>query len=166
MKKTFFALFLFLALVSSTALAVTEQGSMKIYAVTTEGQGLVATLSIEIEPGTGKIWSAVTPLVGTTTQNAERTAVNVAKKFSSEVSAHDYKFTISSNASIVEGPSAGAAMTLLLVSMLSDRQPPSNVSITGTINEDGSIGAVGGVFEKVREAGKTGVKLFLIPKGE
>ena len=166
MKKTFFALFLFLALVSSTALAVTEQGSMKIYAVTTEGQGLVATLSIEIEPGTGKIWSAVTPLVGTTTQNAERTAVSVAKKFSREVNEHDYKFTISSNASIVEGPSAGAAMTLLLVSMLSDRHPPSNVSITGTINEDGSVGAVGGGFEKVREAGKTGVKLFLIPKGE
>ncbi len=146
--------------------AVVTTDSMNIYAVTTDGEGLVAKLTVNLEPGTGKIWSAVTPLVGTSTQNAERIAVKVAETFSNDSKKYDYKFTISSNASIVEGPSAGAAMALLVSSMLLDKNIPDNVSITGTINEDGSVGAVGGIFEKTREASNTGIKLFLIPKGE
>tara|TARA_Y100000310_G_scaffold314911_1_gene364806 strand:+ start:2607 stop:5102 length:2496 start_codon:yes stop_codon:yes gene_type:complete len=164
--KKFFLAALFLILFASVSWAVLEKDSLSIYAVTTKGEGLVADLTLEIEPGTGKIWSAVTPLVGTTTQNAERTAIKVAGNFYSNTNMHDYKFTISSIASVVEGPSAGAAMTLLAVSMLTDKKLPDNVSITGTINEDGSVGPVGGVFEKTKEAANTGKKLFLIPRGE
>ncbi|HLC92364.1 MAG TPA: S16 family serine protease [archaeon] len=166
-KKLLFPLiFTLILLFSAFAFAVTENGAMKIYAVTTDGEGLVATLHLEIEPGNGTIWSAVTPLVGTSTQNAERNAVKVAKKFYPNTGLHDYKYTIDSSASVVDGPSAGAAMTLLTVSMLLERPVPDYVSITGTIREDGSVGPVGGVFEKAREASKTGTKLFLIPKGE
>ncbi|MCR4336143.1 MAG: hypothetical protein NUV57_06460 [archaeon] len=164
--RKFFLAFLFLVLFASSSWAIIEKDSLNIYAVTTQGEGLVADLTLEIEPGTGKIWSAVTPLVGTTTQNAERTAVQVAKNFYSNINKYDYKFTISSIASVVEGPSAGAAMTLLTVSMLTDKKIPNNVSITGTINSDGTIGPVGGVFEKTKEAANTGKKLFLIPRGE
>ncbi|MFH1391071.1 MAG: S16 family serine protease [Candidatus Diapherotrites archaeon] len=164
--RKFFLAALFLVLFASVSWAVIEKDSLDIYAVTTKGEGLVADLTLEIEPGTGKIWSAVTPLVGTTTQNAERTAIKVAKNFYSNTDKYDYKFTISSVASVVEGPSAGAAMTLLTVSMLLDKKLPDTVSITGTIKEDGTIGPVGGVFEKTKEAASTGKKLFLIPRGE
>ncbi|HLC79587.1 MAG TPA: S16 family serine protease [archaeon] len=162
----FIATALFLLLFVSSVSAIVQSDSMKIYAVTSEGEGLVATLDIKIEPGSGKVWSAVTPLVGTSTQNAEKTAINVAKKFYNRWDSYDYKFTINSTASVVDGPSAGAAMTLLVVSMLTDRDFPDNVSITGTITPEGRVGPVGGVFEKAREASKTGTKLFLIPKGE
>jgi len=164
-KKLLLLLTLF-SLLFSPVFAVIEKDSIFIYAVTTQGEGLVAELTLEIEPGEGKIWSAVSPLVGTSTQNAERTAVQVSREYFTEVDNYDFKFTISSIASVVEGPSAGAAMTLLTISMLTDRPIPDSVSITGTINEDGSIGSVGGVFEKTREASETGVKLFLIPRGE
>lgn len=164
MKQSFFVLFT--VLLACSAFAAIPEDSMKIYAVTTDGQGLVATLHIKIEPGSGKIWSSVTPLVGTSTQNAEKTALRVAKNFSDKTGSYDYKFTIDSTASVVDGPSAGAAMALLVSSMLTDKDMPGNVSLTGTINEDGRVGPVGGVFEKAREAGRTGVKLFLIPKGE
>jgi uncharacterized protein len=163
--KLFLTLFVLLFIPSIT-FGVIEKGTTKIYAVTSEGQGLVANLIIEVEPGTGKIWSSVSPLVGTSTQNAERTAVNLAKKYSKNANKYDYKFTIESPASVVDGPSAGAAMSLLLISMLTDRQLPNNISITGTINSEGKIGPVGGIFEKAKEASSTGIKLFLIPKGE
>ncbi|MCH7902363.1 hypothetical protein IIC68_01265, partial [archaeon] len=107
MKKLLLLLTLF-SLLFSPAFAVIEKDSIPIYAVTTRGEGLVAELTLEIEPGEGKIWSSVSPLVGTSTQNAERIAVQVSREFFSRVDDYDFKFTISSVASVVEGPSAGA----------------------------------------------------------
>ncbi len=164
MKKIL--LFLFLVFLFSYAFAVITHGEMKIYAVTTQGEGLSADLIIDLEPGTGRVWTDVQPLVGTTTQGAALTAVNLAKNYSPEVDNYDYKFDIDSDASIVEGPSAGAAMALLTISMLRDKQFQKNVSITGTISEDGYVGGVGGVYEKTKEAAETGIDLFMIPRGE
>ncbi len=166
MKKFALVLVLLMLFFSSSVLAVIQKDSMQIFAVTTEGQGLGAELTVTTELGTGKVWSSVKPLVGTTTQNAERTAIEVAKIYAGEADQYDYKFEISSNASVVEGPSAGAAMALLAVSMLRNRHVPSEISITGTISSDGSVGPVGGVFEKAQEASRQGIKLFLVPKGE
>lgn len=165
MKRFFFAVFLVLFL-SSSALALVENQQMKVLAVTNEGKGLGADLFLEVEPGTGKVWVLAEPLVGTTTQSAAQTAVNVAKTYSSEVSKHDYKFAIQSTASVVEGPSAGAAMALLVIAAFEDKQVPQNVAMTGTIDESGAVGPVGGVFEKSKEAASLGIDLFMIPKGE
>ncbi|MCD6434060.1 MAG: hypothetical protein J7L14_00430, partial [Candidatus Diapherotrites archaeon] len=151
---------------SASCFAVISHNEMKIFAVTSKGQGIAAELSISIEPGSGKIWSSISPLIGTTTQNTEKLAVKVAKNYFKDVDKYDYKFEIRSNASIVEGPSAGAAMALLLITMLQDKNLPSHVSITGTINADGSIGSVGGVLEKTIAAARSGIKLFMIPAGE
>jgi uncharacterized protein len=160
------AFLLCLLLLASPAFAVLSESSLKIFAVTDDGKGLSADLSLFTEPGTGKVWSSVTPLVGTATQNAERTALELAKKYSNQTSQYDYKFQITSNASIVDGPSAGAATSLLLISALSDRVIPKDVGLTGTISADGSVGAVGGVYEKAMEASRIGIKLFMVPKGE
>ncbi|MFH1587363.1 MAG: S16 family serine protease [Candidatus Diapherotrites archaeon] len=155
-----------LLLISVQVQAVLSDGSMKIFAVTTQGEGLSATLILEIEPGDGNVYSAITPLVGTTTQNAEREAVRIARNYSTEAGNYDYKFHIISDASVVEGPSAGSAMTLLTISLLQGRNVPKNVSVTGTITPDGFVGPVGGVFEKAKEAARQGIKLFMIPEGE
>jgi len=163
--KQLLVLFFLLAF-SASVLAVVQESSMKIFAVTSEGQGLSADLILKITDGSGKVWSSVTPLVGTTTQNAEIAAVNIAKNYSSEVESYDYLFEIKSEASLVEGPSAGSAMALLVVSALKDKKIPREVGMTGTIAEDGSIGPVGGVFEKSQEAANIGIKLFMIPRGE
>ena len=157
-----FALLLLLPLCS----AIIEDSSMTIYAVTTEGKGLVAYLNLGIKEGSGRAWVDVEPLVGTSTQSTAKAAVIVAKDFYRDVDEYDYFFDINSNASVVEGPSAGAAMALLLISMLKDKQLPYHVSITGTITEEGFVGPVGGVYEKAKEASEQGMKLFMIPKGE
>ena len=139
---------------------------MKVYAVTTAHDAIAADLIIEIKPGSGKCYFALTSLIGTTTQAAGKTAVSVAKNYAPNATKYDYFFDINAPAALVEGPSAGAAMTLLIISMLKDKPLPKHVAITGTITSDGSVGKVGGVFEKAREAARTGIKLFMIPKGE
>ncbi len=165
-SKYFFVLAALLLVFAAPALAVLEQGSLKIFAITDDGQGLSADLKLFVESGTGKIWSSVTPLVGTSTQNAEKTAINLAKNYSTRVNEYDYHFEISSSASIVDGPSAGAATALLAISVLTDRPLPKNIGLTGTISQDGGVGPVGGIFEKAREASKIGIDLFMIPRGE
>ena len=90
----------------------------------------------------------------------------MAKNYSPDVDKYDYFFAIDSEASVVDGPSAGSAMALLVVSALQDRKIPTNVGLTGTITNTGEVGPVGGVFEKAKEAANVGIKLFLIPRGE
>ncbi|MDP2973700.1 MAG: S16 family serine protease, partial [Candidatus Diapherotrites archaeon] len=165
MRKLIALLFLILVFSASVA-AVIEKDSLKIFAVTEQGNALSADLTLEIKPGSGNVWSSVEPLVGTSTQTTEKLAVQIAKNYSKEVGSFDYFFGIKSDASLVEGPSAGAAMTLLTISMLQDRKVPDYVGLTGTITPDGGVGSVGGVFEKSKKAAKIGMKLFMIPAGE
>lgn len=155
-----------LALFSAQASGLISEAKMQIFAVTSEGNGLSADLVLKISQGTGKIWSSVDPLVGTTTQSAERVAIEVTRSYYPRVNDYDYKFEIDSNASLVEGPSAGSAMALLAITMLRDKRIPSYVGLTGTISKDGFIGPVGGIFEKAKYASQQGIRLFLIPMGE
>ncbi len=166
-KNLFFAFFvLFLLGFSSSALALLEHQQIKVLAVTSSGQGLAADLLLEVEKGNGKVFVSSQPLVGTTTQNAANVAVELAKNYSPEVKNHDFKFSIESTASVVEGPSAGAAMALLVIAAFQDKKVPSTVALTGTIDDSGNVGQVGGVFEKSKEAANQGLKLFMIPAGE
>jgi len=162
-----FAVVLFSILMLSGVFAVIEEHEMSVYAVTTSDEtALIAGLSVQIKQGTGKVWSSVEPLIGTSTQTTEKISVEVARNYSNKVDLYDYFFDINSTASLVDGPSAGAAMALLVISMLQDRPLPENVSITGTITVDGGIGAVGGVFKKAQKAAATGIDLFMVPQGE
>ncbi|MBU1120967.1 hypothetical protein KJ660_03760, partial [Candidatus Micrarchaeota archaeon] len=164
--KKLFVLLVLLLLFSGNAFAVLPKGHMKIFAITSDGNPVVADLYLNIIPGTGEIWSNLTPLVGTTTQSAEKTAVRVSKNYFDGVDKYDYLFDIDSSASAVEGPSAGAAMALLTISMLKDLPLSGEVSITGTVTEAARVGSVGGVFQKTRKASEEGITLFMIPKGE
>ena len=158
--------FLILALLMSSCFAVLEEGKIKVFAVTDNGGAMSADLSVDLKQGSGKVWTSVEPLVGTSTQSTEKIAIQVAHDYSNEVDDYDYFFNIKSNASLVEGPSAGAAMALIVISALQDKEVPDNVALTGTITAEGGVGPVGGVFEKSKEAARIGIELFMIPPGE
>lgn len=167
MKVKLLLLLISIVYLMSSCYAIVENGSIPIFAVVeSETSAVRADLGIKIVPGSGRIWSSVGPLIGTSTQHTEKVAVSVATNYSMDVNKYDYMFDIKSDASVVEGPSAGAAMALLLTSMLQDKRLPSYVSITGQIYEDGTIGSVGGVYLKAKKAHESGMKLFLIPKGD
>jgi ATP-dependent Lon protease len=63
-----------------------------------------------------------------------------------------------------DGPSAGAAMTLAIYSVLTNRKVNNEVALTGEIDLWKNVSAIGGVYAKLMGAKKAGVKLALIPK--
>ena len=68
-----------------------------------------------------------------------------------------------SETEILDGPSAGAAITIALLTAINDETPNPNILMTGTINPDGSIGKVGGLIEKALASARFGAKKFLVP---
>lgn len=66
----------------------------------------------------------------------------------------------------IDGPSAGALMTAaVLAGYLGDEIDPA-VTMTGTINPDGSIGPVGGIPHKIEGAAAAGKTKVLVPGGQ
>ena len=63
----------------------------------------------------------------------------------------------------VDGPSAGAALTALIISLLEEKPIWQDVAITGEISITGEIKAVGGVVEKIYGAKQSGMRKILIP---
>src|SRR5690606_30237448 len=66
----------------------------------------------------------------------------------------------------IDGPSAGALMTTaVLAGLLGDQIDPS-MTMTGTINPDGTIGPVGGIPHKIAGAAEAGKTTVLVPAGQ
>ena len=63
-----------------------------------------------------------------------------------------------------DGPSAGAAITLALFSLLTNKKIKNDIAMTGEINLEGNITAIGGLEEKLEGAKRAGVTLVLFPK--
>lgn len=132
-------------------------------------EGEILRVYARLVDGTGKVFIATTPKIGIELQSSAETAFKVAKITSSVfVDRFDCMLTVTANRPIdvVDGPSAGAAITILLSLMLLGEAPRRDVIITGTIQSDGTIGKVGGIIEKAMAAAKTGANIFLVPKGQ
>ena len=63
-----------------------------------------------------------------------------------------------------DGPSAGGALTLVMYSLITNRKIKNDVAMTGEINLQGYITAIGGLENKLQGAKKAGCKTVLIPK--
>lgn len=68
----------------------------------------------------------------------------------------------------IGGPSAGLAFTLSLLDRLTegDLTGGLRVAVTGTINADGTVGAIGGLSSKASAVSQVGVKYFLVPASQ
>jgi len=75
-------------------------------------------------------------------------------------------FAIDINLADVGGPSAGTAFALGIVDKLSDGNLTGGrtIAVTGTIDADGNVGAIGGVIQKMAGARSAGATVFLVPK--
>lgn len=63
----------------------------------------------------------------------------------------------------IDGPSAGAAIFLAILSAIQGRSIAQDVSVTGELSIQGKVRAVGGVFEKIYGARQAGIKTVLVP---
>ena len=65
----------------------------------------------------------------------------------------------------IGGPSAGLAFTLTLIDRLSDGDLTGGkkVAVTGTIDVDGNVGAIGGLQSKASAVRQAGAEYFIVP---
>jgi len=61
------------------------------------------------------------------------------------------------------GPSAGTAITIAIYSLLNSKKIKNNIAITGEINLQGNVTAIGGLDLKILGGIKAGVKHFIFP---
>ncbi len=137
-------------------------------AVDNQGNGIVTLLRVEARPGSGKTLVDINNILFfVDTQNSIQTAKDFAANYThANLSNIDLIYSVETNASVIEGPSAGAALTISTIAALEGKQLNSGVMITGTINPDGTIGPVGGISEKATAAKDVGAQLFLVPQGQ
>jgi uncharacterized protein len=142
--------------------------SLKIPAVDSEGNGVLTMLTVGMKSGSGKALVDINQLLfWIDTQYSIQVAKKVAEKVThANLSNVDLFYRIETNASIIEGPSAGAALTVATIAVIEGKQLNESVVITGTINEDGTIGPVGGILAKAEAAKEAGATLFLVPSGQ
>lgn len=156
--------------VSVTALAVAETQSG-------ERVGAHATISVSVAPnGSGHIFIDTRPLTGTDMQGSARIAARVASSVTGyAMENHDFFFVVRAQSPIIAGPSAGGIMTAATVAALENAhlnatedpwEIDDQVMASGTVGPDGSIGPVGGIPTKAKEAADRGAGLFLVPEGQ
>jgi hypothetical protein len=108
--------------------------------------GTMLNISVEIQPGQGRVLVETEPLMGIVFQDAANTAVQVAQNVTGRSLADtDVIFSVEGDTAVpaVDGPSAGALMTALTIAALSGETPQTDVTLTGTIDSSGNIGAIG-----------------------
>lgn len=66
----------------------------------------------------------------------------------------------------VDGSSAGAVIAAMIAAGLSDKQINSSVLLTGSISEDGIVGRIGSLEEKVVAADAFGAEAMLVPESQ
>jgi predicted S18 family serine protease len=134
-----------------------------------EYRGVVMKAEVELREGSGRVLVDTVPKIGIDIQASVRAAVLVAESVTGvSLSKTDVILTITAGqeVEIVDGASAGAAITTALLATIRREGIDQEVCMTGTINSDGSIGAVGGVPEKALAAANAGSKSFYVPKGQ
>ncbi len=137
-------------------------------AIDEKGKGVAMPLSVRSTGGSGETLIDINNLLfWFDTQQSIQTAKSVAQVITGkDLDSASMVYMIGANASIVEGPSAGAALTIATIAALENKSVNKSVMITGTIEPDGSIGEVGGILEKASAAKQAGAQLFLVPKGQ
>lgn len=156
------ATLLMLAAISASANAYTVY--IKAPAVLfNEDTGILTTISLNVTPGSGVVAILGPSIVNSSTLDSAQVAAQYASNYSGvNESRYNFIYTIA-NASNVSGPSGGLALALLAVAALEGRQLPSNFSATGTINADGTVGQIGGVYDKVSAAKMGNMRFILVP---
>lgn len=141
---------------------------MALPAVRASGDGMTANLTTVVKPGGGQVLVNINEIfAGYETQRSARVASKVASNFTGEsLDNVDLIYTIQADASSIEGPSAGAAMTISAIAALKGKELNKSIMMTGSIKENGDIGRASGLAAKIKVSQDTGATLFLIPEGQ
>ena len=155
-----------LILASGSAAATVGTASIRAPAVILyNNTGSLTGITVNITTGNGSVnVTGAKYIASSTVQSAQTAAMYGANYTGHNFYDYNYTYDIISQSDNVSGPSAGAAMTMLAVSAFENRPLRSDFTMTGTISSNGSIGEIGGVYDKSAAAVAAGMALILVPK--
>jgi len=114
-------------------------------------------------PGSGKL--IITGQLGEVMKESAQAALTLAKVFTGEnLEKVDLHIHVPAGATPKDGPSAGVAMFLSLVSLIRNQPIRSDVAMTGEISLRGLVLPIGGVKEKTLAALRAGIRTVMLPK--
>ncbi|MBN2331093.1 MAG: hypothetical protein JXC85_04705 [Candidatus Aenigmarchaeota archaeon] len=144
---------------------ISSFAAIRVPAVDKDDNGVITMMTVQVVPGSGRILTNIDKLLfWVDTQNSIRQATSVAENVTGlNLTNYDIIYTIQANASVIGGPSAGAAITIATIAALLNKSIDESVMITGSINHDGTIGPVGGIFEKALISKEVGAETILVP---
>ncbi|OJJ50924.1 hypothetical protein ASPZODRAFT_138048 [Penicilliopsis zonata CBS 506.65] len=143
-----------------------------LVAYSTGGQGSILFIEVADMPGNGRV--QLTGKLGDVLKESVEVALTWVKAHSFELGlTHDPNEDIMKSRSLhvhcpsgaipKDGPSAGLAHTLALISLFTGKAVPPQIAMTGEISLRGRVMPVGGIKEKLIGALRAGVKTVLLP---
>jgi ATP-dependent Lon protease len=119
-------------------------------------------------PGSGRL--ILTGQLGEVMRESAQAALSIVKNRSaalgidvSRFEKSDIHIHVPAGAIPKDGPSAGVAMFMALVSLMTDRTVRSDTAMTGEISLRGLVLPVGGIKEKVVGAHRAGIRRIMLP---
>jgi ATP-dependent Lon protease len=144
-----------------------------LVAYSTGGQGSILFIEVADMPGTGRV--QLTGKLGDVLKESVEVALSWVKAHSYDLGlTHDPNEDIMKSRSVhvhcpsgaipKDGPSAGLAHTIALISLFSGKAVPPQIAMTGEVSLRGRVMPVGGIKEKLIGAHRAGVKSVLLPE--
>jgi ATP-dependent Lon protease len=144
-----------------------------LVAYSTGGQGSILFIEVADMPGTGRV--QLTGKLGDVLKESVEVALSWVKAHSYDLGlTHDPNEDIMKSRSVhvhcpsgaipKDGPSAGLAHTIALISLFSGKAVPPQIAMTGEVSLRGRVMPVGGIKEKLIGAHRAGVRSVLLPE--
>lgn len=144
-----------------------------LVAYSTGGQGSILFIEVADMPGNGRV--QLTGKLGDVLKESVEVALTWVKAHSFELGlTHDPNEDIMKNRSLhvhcpsgaipKDGPSAGLAHAIALISLFAGKAVPPQIAMTGEVSLRGRVMPVGGIKEKLIGALRAGVKTVLLPQ--
>ena len=119
-------------------------------------------------PGSGKL--ILTGQLGDVMRESAQAALSIVKNRAGALGIDEKRFEkadihvhVPAGAIPKDGPSAGVAMFMALVSLMTGKTVSSDTAMTGEISLRGLVLPVGGIKEKMVAAARAGIKRVLLP---
>jgi len=119
-------------------------------------------------PGSGRL--ILTGQLGEVMRESAQAALSIVKSHAASFGIDGKRFEnadihihVPAGATPKDGPSAGVAMFMALVSLMSERTVRNDTAMTGEISLRGLVLPVGGIKEKVVAAHRAGIKRVMLP---
>ncbi len=118
-----------------------------------------------IRPGTDGTQSGDVELTSSP-DDPDRTIIGFIPLDTTTVDNSPFPITIATDG--IGGPSAGLAFTLTLIDELTpgDLTGGKTIAVTGEIDIEGNVGAIGGLAQKASAVRQTGTKFFIVPASQ